>query len=366
MMTKQVFLTGATGFIGSSLLQKWLDSTDARLHLLTRGRRQQTTKERILAVLAGLYPPAAIAPMADRIEIVEGDLSLDRLGLKEADSKNLAAKISHIIHCAAAARFDLELEQARNTNVKGTESILALARRCSRLQKLDYIGTAYVAGRRVGLIKEDELDEGQEHHNTYEKSKLEAEKLVRARMPELPITIFRPSIVICDSKTGRVSTHSAFYRLLKMFLQGALKVLPGNPACSLDLVPVDWMADVFYIITAEAASIGKCYHLTAGLDRLTTLEEVRDLASHHFGKEKFAIVPHAEFNAYMARVGDRLSDEERDMMAELNIYLPYLTGRLRFDNSNTMNALKTSDGKPPAVGSYFGTMAEYMIRHTNS
>ncbi len=364
-MTKQVFLTGATGFIGSSLLQKWLDSTDARLHLLTRGKRQQTTQERILAVLAGLYPPAAIAPMADRIEIVEGDLSLDRLGLKEADFKKLAAKISHIIHCAAAARFDLELEQARNTNVKGTESILALARRCSGLQKLDYIGTAYVAGRRVGLIKEDELDEGQEHNNTYERSKLEAEKLVRASMPELPITIFRPSIVICDSKTGRVSSHSALYRLLKTYLLGALKVLPGDPTCLLDLVPVDWMADATHFISGKASSTSRCYHLTAGLDNLTTLEELRDLASHYFGMERLTIIPPEAFYAYVAQAEAKFTEEERHMVDELKIYLPYLTTELKFDNSSTLNALKKNGLQVPKVSSYFDRMAKYMLKHVN-
>ena len=364
-MTSHIFLTGVTGFIGRSLLQKWLDSSDARLHLLARSKHEVSPQERIEHVLAELYPRADVAPFTRRIEVVEGDVSLDRLGLKDSDYKQLSEKISHIIHCAAAARFDLELEAARKTNVKGTEHLLALARECQGLKKIDYIGTAYVAGRRRAIIGEDELDEGQQHNNTYERSKMEAEKLVRESWSELPATIFRPSIIICDSKTGRVSIHSAFYRVLRMYLLERLQMLPGKSSCLLDLVPVDYMADATYLISQERNSAGKCFHLTAGLNNLTTLEEIGELASHYFGKKKFRIVAPEEFMAYVTQVRESLSDEVRDMIDELKIYLPYLTSQLRFDNSNTLNFLENTGLEVPKVSSYFGRMAEYMMKHAN-
>jgi thioester reductase-like protein len=361
-MSTDLFLTGVTGFIGSSLLQKWLDSSDVAFHLLARSRHEVSADDRMHQVLAELYPDADLARFGRKIDVVEGDVSLEKLGLKDSDYERLIEKTSHIIHCAAAARFDLELEEARRTNVMGTANVLALARQCSRLEKIDYIGTAYVAGRRTGIIKEDELDKGQEHNNTYERSKLEAEKLVRESMSELPITIYRPSIVICDSKTGRVSGHTAFYRLLKMYLQGHLKMLPGDPACLLDLLPVDYIADATCFISTDSASAGKCYHLSAGLDNLTTLEEIRDLAGHHFAREKFVIVPPEEFMAYIARMDDRLSEEERGMIDELKIYLPYLVGELKFDTSNTLKALSKTGLEVPRVNEYFGRMAEYMMK----
>jgi len=229
-MPSDVFLTGVTGFIGSQLLHKWLYNSDARFHLLVRSKRDENPDSRIHRVLADLCPQSDVASLARRIDLLEGDISVDMFGLKDADYQRLTDTVSHIIHCAAAARFDLDLDEARRTNVRGTVNILDLAARCPRLQKIDYIGTAYVAGRRSGVIKEDELDEGQEHNNTYERSKLEAEKLVRHRLSEFPLTIYRPSIVICDSQTGRVSRHSAFFRVLKMYLLGRLKLLPGDPS----------------------------------------------------------------------------------------------------------------------------------------
>ncbi|MFC1682838.1 SDR family oxidoreductase [Candidatus Zixiibacteriota bacterium] len=359
-MSADLFLTGATGFIGRSLLQKWLDSTDTHIHLLVRGRREESPAERMEQVLIQTYPDRQIGALRSRFDIVEGDISLDQFGLNDENYRRLSERVSHIIHCAAAARFDLELDQARSINVRGTENILALAQECIRPPKIDYIGTAYVAGQRKGVIKEDELDEGQEHNNTYERSKLEAEKLVRDNMADLPITIFRPSIVIGDSKTGRVSGFSAFYRVLKMYLLGRLNKLPGDPSCPLDLVPVDYTTDVTHIISGDGQSRGRCYHLTAGLDNATTLEEIQDLTSHYFGREKFAIIAPEEFLTYISRVKDSLSEEEQAGIDELRIYLPYLTGQLRFDNSNTLDALSLTGLEVPRVSDYFGKMAEYM------
>jgi thioester reductase-like protein len=364
-MPSEIFLTGIPGFIGRSLLQKWLDSSDAAFHLLVRSKYDESPQGRVKQVLAELYPCADSEHIARRVEVMEGDVSVDRLGLNDADYKRLAEKITHVIHCAAAARFDLELEEARKTNVKGTENVLGLARECKSLKKIDYIGTAYVAGRRKGIIKEDELDEGQEHNNTYERSKLEAEHLVRESMSALPITIFRPSIVICDSRTGRISLHSAFYRLLRMYLLGRLKMLPGDPSCLLDLVPVDYMADAAFLISSAADSTGKCYQLTAGLDNLTTLGELQDLASRHFCREKFGIIPPEQFIAYVSQAKGSFSEEELNMIEELKIYLPYFTAELKFDNSNTLKALKNSGLKVSKVSSYFDRMAEYMLKQVN-
>ncbi len=358
-MGESILLTGATGFIGSSLLQKWLKDSDASLSLLVRRKREEDPAYRIARLLGELYPNADISHLSQRIEVVEGDVSTAKFGLEDSEYERLARKVSHIIHCAAAARFDLELEDARKTNVAGTQNVLDFARNSQRLERIDYVGTAYVAGRRKGVIREDELDKGQEHNNTYERSKFEAERLVRESASDLPITILRPSIVICDSNTGRASSFNGFYRALRMYWLGRLKVLPGHPSCPMDLVPVDYVVDATYTISRDPASAGRCYHLTAGLNNATLLEEVRDLASHHFGRERFTIVPPEEFEGYVSRREGELSQDERDMIEELRLYAAYLTGELRFDNSNTIEG---TGSEAPSMSTYFGKMAEYIIK----
>ena len=356
-MSDTVFLTGATGYIGSSLLQTWLEKTDAKIVVLARGKRDKKPRARVENALAGLSPAGGERALPARIEVVEGDVSFERFGLKEKPYRELATRVTHIIHCAAAARFDLELDDARKTNVGGTRNILDFGRACGGLRRIDYIGTAYVAGRRTGIIREEELDEGQEHNNTYERSKMEAEKLVRESMRELPIAILRPSIAICDSRTGRASSFNGFYRAMRMYALGLMKAVPGNPSSAMDLVPVDYVTEAVHLISTDQASAGACYHLTAGSNNATTLAEISELASAHFGREKFAIVPPEEFAAHVSKIRDRLGEKELAMIDEITLYMPYLNGRLAFDNAN---AVRETGLEAPPVRSYFAKMAEYI------
>jgi long-chain acyl-CoA synthetase len=356
-MSDTVFLTGATGYIGSSLLQAWLEKTDATIVVLARQKRDKKAAARVESALAALSAGPGGSGFPERIEVVEGDVSFERFGLKAKPYRDLASRVTHIIHCAAAARFDLELDDARKTNVGGTRNILDFGRACIGLRRIDYIGTAYVAGQRRGVILEDELDKGQRHCNTYEHSKMEAEKLVRESMRDLPIAILRPSIVICDSLTGRASNFNGFYRAMRMYSLGLMRAVPGNPASTMDLVPVDYVTEAVYAISNNPVSIGRCYHLTAGLGNAPTLGEIAALASEHFGMEKFAIVPPEVFVANIPRMKEPLTEEIMDRIDEIMLYMPYLNGHLEFDNSNTLR--ETGLAAPP-VGSYFGKMAGYI------
>lgn len=355
---EELFLTGATGFIGSKILQNFLDNYDLNINLLARGKRDEAPEDRINKLLTGLYPGIDISRFLGRVKVFTGDISLNNMGIGDAEYEGLKERVTRIIHCAAAARFDLKLEEARRSNLLGTENILSFAKKCNKLKKLEYIGTAYVAGRRKGVIKESELDKGQEHNNTYERTKLEAEKLVRENISKLPLTIFRPSIVIGDSVTGQISSFSAFYRVLKMYKLGHLKVLPGYPGSVMDLVPLNYVTEAMDYISKSTGSLGECYHLTSGLNNFTTLEEISSLASHYFGKGKFVLIPPEEFNSYISKAGSKFSEEEKDMIDEIKLYMPYLTSESKFDNSNTLSILENTGIKVPRLGDYFSKMAE--------
>jgi len=180
---------------------------------------------------------------------------------------------------------------------------------------------------------------------------------VRESMRELPITILRPSIVICDSRTGRASSFNGFNRAMRMYSLGFLSVVPGNPSSAMDLVPVDYVTEAMYSITNNPASVGLCYHLTAGLNNATSLAEISELASRHFGRERFSIVSPGEFIAYVSKMKDTFGEQELGMINEIMLYMPYLTGELRFDNSN---AVRETGLEAPRTSSYFGKMAEYI------
>ena len=346
----EIFLTGATGYIGQHLLGMWLEKTDQRINLIVRSRHGLSPASRIEQSLCDACGTDAYARWSDRLQIFKGDVSQERLGLNMRAYESLTGKVSKIIHCAAAARFDLSLEDARQTNVGGVKNMLAFASECVNLQKLDYIGTAYVAGIRSGTVLEDELDARQEHRNTYERSKFEAESLVRQWMAKLPISVIRPSVVICDSKTGKASDHNGFYRALRMYLHEGLSLLPGMPSSPLDLVPVDYVCEAIFRIAHHPKSAGVCYHLTAGTERATTLGEIQELASRYSGRPKFKIASREEYAAFLSHAGKTISEDEQKVFEELSHYAPYLFCDLLFDNTNTV---RDTELQAPQVRDYF-------------
>lgn len=356
-MSDHVLITGTTGYVGQALLAKWLRSTDATFSLLVRSHRELSPTERAAKALRE-YTRDDPGRWMNRIEVLDADISKEMLGLAPAHLESLLRRTTHIIQCAAAARFDLSLEEARRTNVDGPRRILELAAGCGRLRRIDYIGTAYVCGLRTGLIRETELDAGQEHRNTYERSKFEAESMVREQMSRLPITILRPSIVICDSQTGYASNHNGFYRALRMYLKGGLTALPGYPSSMLDLVPVDYVADAAFALALNPGSIGKCYHLAAGPDRSTTLGEIRDLAAGHSGLRPFDLLPPAEFVTLATALAARLPERDQKGLNEMELYMPYLLCEHQFD---TTLARSDSGMQAPKVGDYFEKFVKFVL-----
>ena len=227
-MSKPVLvLTGATGFLGRELVHHLLaEDPSLRLALLIRGRDDAQARARGLEVLADQLSGEALEAALQRVEIVRADLERDNLGLDAATYAGLAGRATGVIHGAASVSFSLPVDQARAINVEGTRRMLDLARAAEC--PLDYVGTAYVAGDRSGTALETELDVGQAFHNTYEQTKLESEAMVRARAGEQQVTIYRPSIIVGDSTTGRTASFKVLYWPLKIFARG-FRWVPGRP-----------------------------------------------------------------------------------------------------------------------------------------
>ncbi len=321
-MDKDILLTGATGFIGSALLHTWLCESDATLHLLVRPRRDKSPQDRVVRLLATMFPDTEPAGLRERMVIHSGDVTAPRLGLRDAEYERLSERISHIIHCAASARFDLDLAQARFDNLGGVRNILSFAESVSHLQRLDYVGTAYRLGECERTVYERDHDAGA-FRNTYEQSKFESETLLLNHMTRLPIMIARPSIVICDSRSGAASDHNGFCRALMAYMAGQLTVLPGSRNGLLDIVPVDFVSAALFRLCSTTESIGGCYHLTAGAAHTYTLSDLQAMSARHSGLTAFHIV---EPNEQPLNVASPLG--------ELLFYMPYLCCKTRFDNAD--------------------------------
>jgi len=145
---------------------------------------------------------------AGRVRAVAGDMTQPGLGLDHAVAHAVADAVDEVVHRAAAVSFDLNLEQARAINVRGTREMLELARLCHRrggLRRFTYISTAYVVGLHKGRFGEDDLDVGQRFRNAYERSKFESEQL--ATNQGLEAELARVSRVV--GKEGKLSQRVA-------------------------------------------------------------------------------------------------------------------------------------------------------------
>lgn len=387
---RAVVLTGATGFLGRELLWQLITSLPEEYDIVCLVRERSEPRSRgenpppVAASpgeaaqlaerrLQDLLDEGAPLPRGDarraRVHALLGDITRPRLGLDESSFAALAARTFEIYHGAATVRFDLPLEEARQTNVHGTREILALARAAQAtgpLRRLHYIGTAYVAGNRQGRIGEDELDCGQSFHNTYEQTKFEAEKLVRAALqgesgqPPLPTTIYRPSIVVGDSDSGYTSSFKVMYWPLKVFARGLIPIVPASRAGIVDLVPVNFVIRAILQLGAQDGSLGKTYHLAAGPERSTTIGAAMDVAADFFRVYKPLFMPIATFERWVRPVlRFALRGKRRRALDTGRIYVPYLSHGAAFDTRNTRADLRQSGLEIPDVRQYFLTLLRY-------
>src|SRR5262249_47469230 len=160
---------------------------------------EQTAKFYVLAP-AKLADEAArflaTLPGHERAEVLAGDVCDMDLGLSSAEYRALSKELTWIHHLSGIYFMGVADETARRVNVGGTRTVLDLARDVGRLERVVHWSTAMVSGDRKGRFYEEDLEAGQKFHNAYERTKYEAEKLVRAAMRHLPITVLRPGIIV--------------------------------------------------------------------------------------------------------------------------------------------------------------------------
>lgn len=344
-------VTGATGFLGRELVHHLLGEDPAvRLALLVRGRDAADARARGLAVLADRLAGEALAAAERRVEIVRADLEQERLGLDAAAHAALAERTTGVIHGAASVSFALPLAQARAINVEGTRRMLDLARAAGC--PFDYVGTAYVAGDRSGTAYEGELDVGQGFHNTYEQTKLEAEALVRARAKEQPAAIYRPSIIVGDSRTGRTASFKVLYWPLKIFTRG-FRLAPGRPDAVMDVVPSDFVVRAICHLRKQPGRFGQAYHLCAGPERAASLQQLGEVAAGFFGCKPPIFVEPKWFIRARPLV-DRLTfGRLRRILTTGRVYTPYLSLQLFFDTAVARAALGPVGIAAPGVEEFF-------------
>ncbi len=254
------FVTGATGFIGRRLVEGLLSKRQGEVYVLVRESSQGRLDE-----LLEHWKIVAGASAATRVKPVVGDLRRPLLGIESDQVAELRGKVDHFFHLAAV--YDMTAPAERNTavNVGGTTHAVELARALDA-GCLHHVSSIAVAGQYRGVFDETMFDEGQRLPSPYHRTKFESERIVRDQ-PYVPWRVYRPGIVVGDSKTGEMDKIDGPYYFFKA-IQRTRRLIPEwVPLVGLDLgytnvVPVDWVAAALEHIAHEPDLDGQAFHLT--------------------------------------------------------------------------------------------------------
>ena len=359
-----VLITGATGFVGREVLSRYLERTDRDVYALVRADDAEAADRRLRDGLrAATGTAVADSP---RLTAVAGDVQQTDLGLDSAQRDRLAQRIGKVIHSAASVSFSLPIEESRAINVDGTRNVIEFADRCAQsggLERLSYVSTAYVAGTHEGEFAEDDLDVGQGFRNPYEQSKFEAEQIVRGQTDRLPVQIVRPSIVVGERRSGWTGSFNVLYAPLKAFVRGRLAALPAERDAPVDVVPVDYVADAIFELSAtDDARDNRTYHLVAGREA-TTVGRLVGLAAERVGRRAPRLLRPRLYRGLMHPVLVRTGPgRRRRALRQMEVFFPYFAARVRYGDERTRRRLGRVGIEPGRVESYFGRLIDFAER----
>jgi thioester reductase-like protein len=356
-----VFLTGFPGFLGSRLLPRILRrSPGVRATCLVQARFEGQAKERVRLIVD------AEPGLAGRIELVAGDLTAPGLGLDAAQRDRLAARTSEVWHLAAVYDLSVARDVGMRVNVAGTRNVLRFAEGCPGLARHHYVSTCYVSGRHCGPFRESDLDVGQPFNNYYEETKFLAEvEVAAARDGGMPTTVYRPAIVVGDSRTGDTQKFDGPYFLLQWLLRqprwAAVVPYVGDPTMvRFNMVPSDFVLDAVDHLSGLDVSAGQTYQL-ADPRPLTVAALLGELARATDRRAVRVRLPHRLTTWALANVGPLARFIGIPASA-----VEYFLHPTHYDTTAATRDLAGSGIACPAVPDYLPTLVRFMREHAEA
>jgi NAD(P)-dependent dehydrogenase (short-subunit alcohol dehydrogenase family) len=357
------FVTGATGFIGQFLVRNLMKRRKPIYVLVRKGSMKKLDA---LRAQCG-------ATDKDIIPVI-GDLGKKNLGVADADAKKLKGKVEHFFHLAAIYDIKAGAEAQQAANVDGTRNAVqfaqAIAAGC-----FHHVSSIAAAGLYDGVFREDMFDEAEDLDHPYFKTKHDAEAVVRDECKR-PFRIYRPGFVVGDSKTGYIDKIDGPYYFFT-FIQKMRSMLPpwmpmvGLEGGRINIVPVDYVADALDYIAHRRGLDGQCFHLTdPAPSRIGEVLNIFAKAAHapqmtmRLNARMFGFIP----APILYGIGS-LSPVKRMVRAVLtDLGIPkdvfqFINWPTRYDNRETVKALKGSGISVPPLESYAPTLWDYWERH---
>ena len=356
-----IFLTGSTGYLGSYLVSGlWTGHAD-RLNLLVRAKSEQEARARLWPPLQlHLGFPEFLEYVNTRVRIFRGDLTGERFGLEDEEYRALVDTTDSILHCAASLNRKSE-KQCLNVNLRGSLEVIQLARRAQNhhgLRRYSHVSTVAVAGKRQNeVVQEDSaIDWQRSDYDPYARTKKFCEHMVHQLLPDVPHTIFRPAIVMGDSRrpeTTQFDMVQAFDMLAR------LPVLPLRPDDQIDIVPANYVGGAIVKIHQMEKPTYGIYHLSSGRGS-QTYKELTDALAKQGGWTRPSYQPwlgrpFSKTMNWLAFKGGAVGHGA----SLLKVFWPYLDWNTVFDNSRVVQEM----GEAPAK---FSTYAYPLLQFSRT
>lgn len=346
---ESIFLTGFPGFIAGRLVER-LARPETQFFMLVQPQFVEQAIEQIEEIAEATNTPL------EAYAIIEGDITAPDLGISPDDLETVRYETTDVFHLAAVYDLAVSRDTAFKVNLDGTKNVNSFVGSLKNLRRYNYISTCYVAGKRGGRILENELEHNDGFRNYYEETKYLAEMEVEQLKGKLPVTIYRPSVVVGDSESGETAKYDGVYYLIQ-YLRKAPMLLRvvnvGNDQVRLNLVPVDFVVDAIAALARDKKAIGKTVAI-ADPEPLTTAELFDAIAKDMTGRK-------SEFGPPVKLAEWFLNTRISPPLTGLpHAGVPYFFISQTYDTAVADELLKTHGIACPRFSDYVGNLLDFV------
>ncbi len=352
--TETIFLTGFPGFIAGKLVSR-LATPETQFFLLVQKNFVEKATQEVERISAETNTPL------ENFALIEGDITQADLGMSAEDLQAVQDETTSVYHLAAVYDLAVAKNVAYAVNLDGTKNVNELVKKTKNLQRYNYVSTCYVSGKRIGVIREDELAHETGFRNFYDETKYLAEVEVEKLKADYPVTIFRPAVVVGDSKTGETVKYDGIYYVinyLRKFPALLRLINVGNDLVTVNLVPIDFVVNGMVALAKDERAIGKTIAL-ADSNPLTTAQACDEISIAVCGKKSVTkLPPKLMERILMLPFSPTFSGLPHEGV-------PYFFNPQTFDTSVATELLSAHGISCPSFKDYVKTLVKFVEEHPN-